>query len=64
MVYSSFKTKKGRKIAQINPKTDEVIKVFDRIADAGRELNVSYKAIHKVVDMPDRTAYGYKWISQ
>ena len=57
-------TKKGRKIAQINPKTDEVIKVFDRIADAGRELNVSYKAIHKVVDMPDRTAYGYKWISQ
>lgn len=56
--------KKGRKIAQINPKTNEVIKVFDRIADAGRELNVNYKAIHKVVDKPERTAYGFKWISQ
>lgn len=56
--------KKGIKVAQINPKTDEVIKVFDRIADAGRELGVSYKAIHKVVDKPERTAYGFKWISQ
>ena len=56
--------KKGRRIAQINPKTDEAIKVFDRIADAGRELNVSYKAIHKVIDKPERTAYGFKWISQ
>ena len=56
--------KKGRKVAQINPKTNEIIKVFDRIADAGRELNVNYKAIHKVLDMPDRTAYGFKWISQ
>lgn len=56
--------KKGIKIAQINPKTNEIIQVFDRIADAGRELNVNYKSIHKVVDKPGRTAYGYKWISQ
>ena len=56
--------KKGKRIAQINPKTNEIIKVFDRIADAGRELGVNYKAIHKVVDLPGRTAYGYKWISQ
>lgn len=56
--------KKGRKVAQINPKTGLIIKIFDRISDAGRELGVNYKAIHKVVDMPDRTAYGYKWISQ
>lgn len=56
--------KKGKKIAQINPKTNEIIKVFDRIVDAGRELGVNYKAIHKVVDLPERTAYGYKWISQ
>lgn len=58
------RNKKGRKVAQINPKTDEVINVFDRIADAGRELNVNYKAIHKVVDKPNRTAYGFRWISQ
>lgn len=56
--------KKGRKVAQVDIKTGEIIKVFDRIADAGRELGVNYKAIHKVVDMPDRTAYGFKWISQ
>lgn len=56
--------KKGRKVAQIDPKTGRIIKIFDRISDAGRDLGVNYKAIHKVVDMPDRTAYGYKWISQ
>lgn len=56
--------KSGRKIAQLNPETDDVIEVFDRIVDAGKKLGVSYKAIHKVIDTPDRTAYGYKWISQ
>lgn len=56
--------KKGRKIAQLNPKTNEIIKVFDRISDAGKELGVNYKCIHKVLDLPDRMAYGYKWISQ
>lgn len=56
--------KKGRKVAQVDIKTGNIIKVFDRIADAGRELNVNYKAIHKVVDKPERTAYGFKWISQ
>lgn len=58
------KRKKGRKVAQIDDKSGKILKVFDRISDAGNELGVSYKAIHKVVDMPDRTAYGYKWISQ
>jgi len=56
--------KKGIKVAQIDPETGEVIEVFDRIADAGRKLGVSYKAIHKVVDKKGRTAYGYKWISR
>lgn len=58
------KNKKGKKVAQVNPITGDIIKVFDRISDAGKDLGVSYKAIHKVVDMPNRTAYGYKWISQ
>lgn len=57
------KNKKGRRVAQINPDTGEIIEEFDRIADAGRKLGVSYKAIHKVVDLPDRKAYGYKWVS-
>lgn len=56
--------KKGRKIAQLNSETNEIIKTFDRISDAGKELGVNYKSIHKVIDIPNRTAYGYKWISQ
>lgn len=55
--------KKGRKVAQLDKDTGEIINVFERIADAGRALNVSYKPIHKVLDLEDRTAYGYKWIS-
>lgn len=58
------KEKKGRKVAQVDIKSGKIIKMFDRISDAGKELGVNYKAIHKVVDMEGRTAYGYKWISQ
>lgn len=58
------KRKKGRRVAQVNPDTGEILKVFNRISDAGKELGVCYKGIHKVIDKPDRTAFGYKWISQ
>lgn len=58
------KKKKGRKVAQIDIESGEIVNMYDRIADAGRTLGVNYKVIHKVVDMPDRTAFGYKWISQ
>lgn len=58
------KCKKGRKVAQVDVKSGEIIKVFDRMSDAGKELEVNYKGIQKVVDFPDRTAFGYKWISQ
>lgn len=56
--------KKGRKIAQIDPETNHIIKTFERIKEAGDELGVNYKTIHKVLDLPNRTAYGFKWISQ
>jgi len=58
------KKKKGHKVAQANPKTGEIIKVFDRMSDAAREFGGSHKHIHYVCDKPTRTAYGYKWISQ
>ena len=58
------KRKKGRKIAQVDAKSGEIIRVFDRISEAGEYLGVNYKAIHKVIDQERRTAYGYKWISQ
>lgn len=56
--------KKGRKIAQVDVKTESIIEVFERISDAGKKLDVNYKTIHKVLDKPNKTAYGYKWISQ
>lgn len=56
--------KKGRKIIQVNPDTNQYIKEYERISDAGKELGVNYKSIHKVLDLPGRTAYGYKWISK
>lgn len=56
--------KKGKKIAQVDIKSGKIINMFDRISDAGKELGVNYKGIHKVVDNPNRTAFGYKWISQ
>lgn len=58
------KKKKGKKIAQIDIASGNVLHVYDRISEAGKALNVSYKAIQKVVDNDMRTAYGYKWISQ
>lgn len=53
--------KKGVPIIQIDPDTERIIGYYDSVADAGRSLGVSYKAIHKVLDKPFRTAYGYKW---
>ena len=56
--------KKGTKIYQIDPVSGDILNQYDCIADAGKALNVNYKAIHKVVDKENRTAYGYKWVSQ
>lgn len=57
-------SKKGKCIIQIDKDTGKTINTFERISDAGKALGVNYKAIHKVVDKPGRTAYGYKWISK
>lgn len=54
---------KGRKVIQIDPKTGKTLSVYKSIAEAGRTLNVNYKAIQRVVDMDGRTAYGYGWKS-
>lgn len=56
--------KKGRKVAKVDKDTGEILGVYDRMTDAARELGGSHKCIHKVVDKPDKTAYGYRWISQ
>lgn len=55
---------KGRKVCKVDPKTGEVLAKYDRMTDAAKELNGSHKMIHKVVDKPNKTAYGFRWISQ
>lgn len=52
---------KGIRVAQIDKNTGEVLNTFDSIKEAGNSLGVSYKNIQKVMRMPNRTAYGYKW---
>lgn len=55
---------KGTPILQINPSTNEIINEFKSTAEAGRVLNVKYKCIHKVLDKPNRKAYGFKWVTK
>lgn len=56
--------KKGRKVAQLYPKTNKIINTFDRMTDAGKSVGTSHKNIHSVLDKPTQTAAGFKWISQ
>ena len=58
------RSKKGKKVAQVDVDTGQIIRVFDRVSDAGKALGVNYKGIHKVIDKENRCAFGYKWISQ
>lgn len=58
-----IRRKKGRKVAKVDRKTGEILGTYDRMTDAARELGGTHKFIHKVVDDPDKTAYGFKWIS-
>lgn len=52
----------GKKVNQINIKTNEIIKTFDTLNDAFRELNKNYGAnIRWVCEGKRKTAFGYKW---
>ena len=56
--------RKGKKIFQLDKVSGEILNEYDSIADAGRALGKNYKAIHKVLDDENKTAYGFKWISR
>jgi hypothetical protein len=52
----------GKKVNQINIETNEIIKTFDTINDAFRELNKNYGAnIRLVCECKRKSAFGYKW---
>ena len=63
-IESHKKNVKGRKVFKVDMKTGKILGAYDRMSDAARELNGSHKMIHKVVDKPDKSAYGFRWISQ
>lgn len=52
---------KGIRVAQIDKNTGEVLNTFNSIKEAGDSLGVSYKNIQKILRIPNRTAYGYRW---
>lgn len=52
----------GKKVNQIDIKTNEIIKTFDTINDAFRELNKTYGAnIRWACEGKRQSAFGYKW---
>jgi len=52
----------GKKVNQINIITNEIIKTFDSINDAFRELNKNYGAnIRWACEGKRKSAFGYKW---
>lgn len=51
----------GKKIVQIDIKTDKQINIFNTIAAAGKHLKKSYVTISKACAGKQKTAFGYKW---
>ena len=59
---SVYKKKgKGISVAQLDIDTEEVIATYDSVTEAGKAIGGNYKNIQKILDIPGRTAYGYKW---
>lgn len=52
----------GKKVNQININTNKIIKTFDSVNDAFRELNKNYGAnIRLVCEGKRKSAFGFKW---
>lgn len=53
--------KLGKKVAQCDKKTGEILNIFPSIKSAGRAINKSYAHISDVCLGKRQSAYGYKW---
>lgn len=53
----------SKRVAMINKKTNEVIKIFDSVADASEEIcnDRNSRNIHICAIGQNKTAWGYKW---
>ena len=53
---------RGKKVKQIDIKTNECIKIYNSINDIYRELNKQYTSgIRKVCNGKRKSLFGYKW---
>ena len=51
----------GKPVKQIDPETNEVLKIYPSIADAARALGKSPSSIHNACAGNIKTGYGYRW---
>lgn len=53
----------SKMVAMINKRTNEIIKIFDSVADANEEIcqDRSNRKIHMCATGNNKTAWGYKW---
>lgn len=53
----------SKRVAMINKKTNEIIKIFDSVADASEEIcnDRNSRNIHVCAIGQNKTAWGYKW---
>lgn len=47
-----------KKVAQIDPKTNEIVKIFDSVSDARRQIG---SAVQGALKDPNLIRYGFKW---
>lgn len=53
--------KNGKKVAQVNKETNEIINVFPSCREAGRSIGKSDQHIQEVCSGKRKSAYGYFW---
>jgi len=52
----------GKKIEKINPEDNKVLKIYNSISEAARDINKKLKGnIDKVLSGKRKTAYGFIW---
>lgn len=52
----------GKKIAQIDLKTNEIIKIFPSISEAAKHIGVTKQAINWAICKASHTSGGYRWV--
>ena len=62
-IIKPFISKQGGalRVAQINPTTNQIIKIFNSIAEASRETGADSSTITKVCKGKLKTTKSYKW---